>query len=834
MALCVNESFEYIQIKDGETGSQWVLLESRLSELYKDLKKAKFEIVKRIKGADLKGKRYVPLFTYYQDRTTAFVVMADNYVSSGSGTGIVHQAPGFGVDDYRVCLAHGVVLKDELVPCPVDEAGRFTAEVTDFVGQYVKEADKVIIKTLKQAGRLVRQTQISHSYPFCWRSDTPLIYKAVPSWFIRVEEMSDRLLKNNAETSWVPGFVKEKRFANWLGDARDWAVSRSRYWGTPIPLWVSDDMQEVVCIGSIAELEELTGVKNITDIHRDFIDDLTIPSRQGKGVLRRIPEVFDCWFESGSMPYAQSHYPFENKETFHERFPADFIAEGLDQTRGWFYTLLVLSTHLFDTAPFKNLIVNGLVLASDGKKMSKRLKNYPEPTKVIDLYGADALRIYLINSPVVRADTLKFKEDGVREVLKDVFIPWLNSYKFFVAQAILLKKESSVDYLYNPSAPKSDNVMDRWILASCQSLIKFVREEMAAYRLYTVVPQLLNLIGNLTNWYIRFNRKRLKGDSGLEEALSALNTLFDVLYTLARCLAPFTPFITENMYQGLKNFMAPVDGDVRSVHFLPFPTVRSELFDEDIERAVARMQTVIMLGRNIRESKMISLKTPLRELVVIHPDEQYRADLKSLENYIFEELNIRTLTLTAEESKYGVQYKAMPESKILGLKYRAQANKLRMALLALPSDQVKLFMDTQSIVIDGITLTSEELTVKRFVEKGDTKYEPNFDNNVIVLLDTEIDSDMAQEALAREWMNRVQRGRKALKLNPTDDVTVYYRLVQDLNGQLAEMLTGRKDFLEKNLKSKSVQVDGTTEGHLAPEEIEINGSKILLGLVKIQ
>ncbi|MED6239623.1 Isoleucine--tRNA ligase, cytoplasmic, partial [Ataeniobius toweri] len=301
------------------------------------------------------------------------------------------------------------------------------------------DADKNIIKLLKEKGRLVNASTSKHSYPFCWRSDTPLIYKAVPSWFVRVEHMVEKLLECNGKCYWVPEFVREKRFGNWLRDARDWAISRNRYWGTPIPLWVSDDFEEVVCVGSMAELGELTGVK-VTDLHRESIDSLTIPSRCGKGVLRRVTEVFDCWFESGSMPYAQVHYPFENKKEFEDTFPADFIAEGIDQTRGWFYTLLVLSTALFGKPPFKNVIVNGLVLAGDGQKMSKRKKNYPDPGLIVQSYGADALRLYLINSPVVRAENLRFKEEGVRDVLKDVFLPWYNAYRFLVQNVQRLQK----------------------------------------------------------------------------------------------------------------------------------------------------------------------------------------------------------------------------------------------------------------------------------------------------------------------------------------------------------------------------------------------------------
>ncbi|GBM72462.1 Isoleucine--tRNA ligase, cytoplasmic [Araneus ventricosus] len=346
-----------------------------------------------------------------------------------------------------------------------------------------QDADKNIIKHLKSIGRLVHQGSTKHSYPFCWRSETPLIYRAVPSWFIRVEHMRDQLVAANQETYWVPDFVKEKRFGNWLCEARDWAVSRNRYWGTPIPLWISDDGEEVVCVGSIEELEKLTNQK-ITDIHREFVDGLTIPSSRGKGPLRRVSEVFDCWFESGSMPYAQVHYPFENVKEFGEGFPADFIAEGVDQTRGWFYTLLVLSTALFGKAPFKNVIVNGLVLASDRQKMSKRKKNYPDPLEVVNKYGADSLRLYLINSPVVRAEVLCFKEEGVRDILKDVFLPWYNSYRFLVQNIHMYEKNWDVKFVYSEEMHDSvstQNIMDCWILSFTQSLVAFVSKEMKGW-----------------------------------------------------------------------------------------------------------------------------------------------------------------------------------------------------------------------------------------------------------------------------------------------------------------------------------------------------------------
>ncbi|BGP00043.1 Isoleucine--tRNA ligase, cytoplasmic [Rhodotorula toruloides] len=850
LGLCVHPDFTYVKIHDVERDADFILCDKLLNALYKDPAKAKkekkFEVLETYKGSDLVDIKYEPLFPYFVEKykSRAYRVLSDPYVTDSSGTGIVHQAPAFGDDDHRVAVAHGVVEKDEMPPCPIDEKGVYTDEVPDFKGMYVKDADKHITKFLKNAGKIIVASTLTHSYPFCWRSGTPLIYRAIPVWFVRVQGHQDELVKNNKATRWVPASVGENRFQNWLENARDWNVSRNRYWGTPLPLWASEDYEEIVCISSIAELEELSGVKGITDLHRDKIDHITIPSKQGKGQLKRVEEVFDCWFESGSMPYAQVHYPFENKDAFEHSFPADFISEAMDQTRGWFYTLLVLSNHLFGTAPWKNLIVCGHVLAADGKKMSKSLKNYPDPNMIIDRYGADALRLFLINSPVVRGDSLRFKEEGVRDVIGHVLLPLLNSFRFFLGQAALLKKEQGVEFKYDPTSLGSSNVMDRWILARCQTLIKLVRTEMEAYRLYTVVNQMLGLIDELTNWYIRFNRRRLKGENGLEDTTHALNTLFETLFTLVRTLSSFTPFLTEHIYQGLRPFF-PHDGeslgcgaDLRSLHFLSFPKAREEYFDDVIERQVSRLQAVIELGREVRQRMVIPVKTPLAELVVFHPEQQYLDDVKSLLPYVEQELNVRTVVFTSDEARCGIKFRADADYAVLGRKLRKDLARVKKALPSVPSDDVKAYLSTGKITVDGVELVKGDLTAMRYVElpprvEGGPQYETNTNNDVVILLDCLRRPELEQEGTAREVINRVQRLRKKAGLVATDDIDVFYSFADGVGKELEEIMAASGDVIRKVLK-KSPRPKSEFKGDkevIIEEEQEISDDKVVLTLV---
>ena len=799
LALCVNPLFGYIKIVDKTRDNRvFILLEKRLAQLFPEVSKADctdetraklYTVVERMTGAQLVGLQYVPLFPYFATLPTAFRVVGDSYVTEEGGTGIVHQAPAFGEDDYRVCLANGIISKGEDLPCPVDANGRFTEEVTHFVGRAVKKADEDICAMLKAAGRLVMKETYNHSYPHCWRSDTPLIYKAVPSWFVSVEKVKAQLLVNNAQTHWVPAFVQEKRFHNWLVDAKDWAISRNRFWGTPIPLWISDDLEEMVAVGSIEELEKLSGVR-LTDLHKENVDPVTIPSQQGKGTLKRIDEVFDCWFESGSMPYAQLHYPFENVERFEKNFPADFIAEGLDQTRGWFYTLMVISTCLFDKPAFKNLIVNGLVLAEDGKKMSKRLNNYPDPVLILEKYGADALRLYLINSPVVRADKLKFSEAGVNEVVRGVFLPWFNAFRFFEQCQVSWERKQQRPFAPDKSiAFSSQNDVDVWILAAMNGLVHFVHEEMKAYRLYTVVPRLVDFIEELTNWFVRLNRDRIKGSFGDEDALLGLNVLYEILMTMTQIMSSFTPFFAEFLYQHLRKLQplygntdpsVPVDviGKADSVHYLMLPTIDESRLNPRAEARFKTLQQAVTLVRIARERRQIRNNLPLKDVIVVAINESEIEALTYLRSYFVGEVNCWNTTMSTQWSDF-CALKVTPNFKDLGPRLGKKMRDVAKAVNELTTQQAAELMNTGVITLCGFELTKEDL-VARLEFKGDTKrYEAcvSDDGKFLVAIDTTCDEEVLAELRARTIAAAVQKLRKSGGLVVADRVEIFYEAV---------------------------------------------------------
>lgn len=607
VALAIGKDINYVKI---QIKNEFYLLAKDRLEVIKD----KYKIIEEINGTDLVGLEYEPLFDYFskkddlENKENGWKIYDADFVSIEEGTGIVHIAPAFGEDDLKL----GQLKKLPFVQ-HVDESGCFINEVTEWAGEEVKpknnisKIDSEIIILLEQKNRLFSKEKIIHSYPFCWRCDTPLLNYATSSWFVKVTSIKDKIIKNNEKINWVPEHIKHGRFGKWLEDIRDWSISRSRYWGTPLPIWecssTKDDnvgsCHNIKVVGSVEELEELSN-KKIKDLHRPYIDEVSFKCEKCGGLMKRIPEVFDCWFESGLMPYAQAHYPFENKESFEKNFPAQFVAEGIDQTRGWFYTLMVLSTALFDKPAFLNNIVNGIILTEDGQKMSKRLKNYPEPMKVIDQYGADAMRFYLLTSPAIKADDLRFSENGVNETLKKVLMILWNVYTFYKLYAEEENEKLDINSV--------DNILDKWILSRLNSLNKEVSKGMNEYNLLKATRPIEKFISDLSTWYLRRSRERFKSNEKKKEASRILKY---VLFNLSQILAPFIPFFSEQIYQNLKN-----EKDLESVHLCDYPEVNEKLINKTLEKEMEEIRGIASMVLAERAQVGIKVRQPLNELKI--------------------------------------------------------------------------------------------------------------------------------------------------------------------------------------------------------------------------
>ena len=752
LAVAVGKDITYLRVQI-ENDFFWIA-----KDLITELKDYEFNILDESLGAEMIGAEYIPAYSEYEYEHSngAFRLIHSDDTNTESGSGLVSQAPAYGESDFYALKNAGI----DVIVDPVTLSGKFDNSVEGIEGLNVKDADKVIMKQLKERGSLFSQKTEMHSYPFCWRTGTPLIYKAIPTWFVRVEKIRDRMVELNEETHWVPGFIGEKRFSNWLGNARDWAISRNRYWGSCIPVWINtEDPTDQICIGSIEELEELSGVK-VDDLHKHYLDDIEIEIKGKKYV--RTSEVLDCWFESGSMPYGQQHYPFENKDEFLDGFPADFVAEGLDQTRGWFYTLTILSVALFDSVAFKNCITTGMILAEDGRKMSKSLKNYPDPEELLNNYGGDSLRAYLINSPVVRGEPLKFSEEGVQQVTRNVILPLWNSFTFFSNYANA--DEITMEDL-NKADPVQDRpLMDQWIISTLQSLIKTVNEKMENYYLYEVIPPLISFIEELTNWYVRSNRKRFWKEKGVDDLdkINAFKTLHEVLLEFSKTMAPVLPFICEQIYQGL------VDEENTSIHYENYPVANDELINTELEKEIKIAKNIIRSTRNIRLNVELPNKQPLRSLKIVTSDKSLQSQIKNVEKIILNELNIKNMTFENNISEW-VRYICKPNYQKLGPKLGKEVNNLKSNLDSLQQEEIAKIIEqgffnynNQKIELDSLDL--------QLVAISDS---PNQDivDDFLVSLDIDIDDELLKERISREIVSLIQKMRKDNGYDITDRIT---------------------------------------------------------------
>ncbi len=807
LALCVGPDVAYQWIEDVQTKDVYLMAKDRVSAFYK--KPELYRVLAEPVGAVLAGLLYEPLFPYFADQPHSFRLLTDDFVTTGDGTGIVHLAPAYGEDDYRVCRAAGIDLVD-----PLDEEAKFTAEVPEYAGQFCKDADKAIIKRLKDEGKLVHQSTIVHSYPFCERTDTPLIYRAIEAWYVRVEDLRDKLAANNAKIRWVPETIGSNRFGNWLKEAKDWNISRNRFWGSCLPIWVNvADASDTFCVGSVAELEKLSG-QTITDLHKHHLDKVVI-TKNGK-TYKRTPEVLDCWFESGAMPYAQVHWMggADGKQA-PPVFPAQFIAEGLDQTRGWFYTLLVLSTALFDKPAFQNVVVNGLVLAEDGQKMSKSKKNYPDPHVVLDTYGADALRAYLIDSPVVRAEPLKFSEAGLKEIVRTVVLPYWNALSFFTTYAAADGYDPRT-WAAKPTAQR--HLLDRWVLSVLQSLVRDVNVEMEAYRLYAVVPRLVRFIDDLTNTYIRFSRTRFWGKDGRDAQADAYASLYQVLTTFAKVLAPFMPFLTEEVHQRL---VRSVDATApASVHWCDFPQADAALIDAALEREMALAETAISLGRKLREDHKLKVRQPLPTVTIVSREAAVQGAVERLGGIIATELNVKAVRQSHDEAAF-CALSVKPNLKVLGKRCGPKLKSISAVLSGWSFAEVAELEAGRSITVDGEAIGKDDLLLTRSPVAGAITASLGA---VTVALDTAVTPELMREGLAREFISVVQQARKDAGLEVSDRIKLGW---SSDDAEVVAAMTTHSTFIADEILALDFRQDPS-----ASTVDELNGRAVKFSLTK--
>jgi isoleucyl-tRNA synthetase len=802
LALAVGADIDYAVLE--EDGVRYVIGDAVRAKYQEQLKKA--ALVGVVKGRELVGRTYRPLFPYFADTPNAFRVLAGDFVDTEEGTGVVHIAPGFGEDDQILAQANGISLV-----CPVDNSGRFTSEVPPYEGMLVFDANKEIIQEIKRAHALVKHETYMHMYPHCWRTDTPLIYKALSSWYVKVTAIRDRMIEVNREITWIPSHIRDGLFGKWLEGARDWSISRNRFWGTPIPVWKSDDPRypRLDVYGSLDELERDFGVRP-SDLHRPFVDTLVRPNPDdptGQSTMRRTEEVLDCWFESGSMPFAQVHYPFENREWFETHFPADFIVEYVAQTRGWFYTLVVLSTALFDKPPFSTCICHGVVLDENGQKLSKRLRNYPSPEEVFSSYGADALRWFLVSSAIFRGNDLQIDREGkaIADVVRLVINPIWNAYYFFClyANADGVKAEFRTD---------ARGTLDRYVLAKAHDLVADVTRQMDAYDLPGACATITSFVDVLNNWYIRRSRDRFWGTEMTPDRRDAYDTLYTILTLLARVSAPLLPLLMEEVYKGLTG--------EKSVHLTDWPGAAQLPPDRELARDMDHARDVCSKALGIRKARNLRVRLPLASLTVAGRDAGRLAPYVPL---IQDEVNVKRVELADTMEDLG-DLRLTVNARILGAKL---GHAMKQVMAASRSGHWRR-LDDGRVEVGGHVLEPGEFEL-RLVPRDETAAQPLSTNDAIVTLDVRVTPDLEEEGVARDLVRLIQQARRDSGIHVSDRI----RLSVHVPDALQPAVARHREYIAEQTLATEFAFDGTHVNDFVREE-ELAGAPVTISLTRVE
>ncbi|WP_326828304.1 isoleucine--tRNA ligase [Tissierella pigra] len=776
VALTVNPEVDYLKVKQNDE-VYYVGKDLANKVLGED-----YEVLEEMKGKDLELIEYEQLIPFIKVDGKAFFVTCADYVTTEDGTGIVHSAPAFGEDDYNIGMKYGLSVIQ-----PVSEDGKFTE--TPWEGKFVMDADPDIILWLRENWKLYKKEKVAHNYPHCWRCKTPLLYYAKPSWYIETTKLKDKLIENNNGVNWYPDFVGERRFGNWLDNLNDWAISRSRYWGTPLPIWRCNDCSHTTSIGSRAELAEkaIEDIDETIELHRPYVDDVHLKCEKCNSTMTREKDVIDVWFDSGAMPFAQHHYPFEHKDDFDSLFPADFICEGIDQTRGWFYSLLAISTFVTGKAPYKNVLVNDLVLDKEGKKMSKSKGNTVDPFDLFDRYGADVLRWYVIYVSPPWTPT-KFDEDGLREVESKFFRSIRNVYNFFSLYANtdgVNPREFFIEYKDRPE-------IDRWILSKYNSLLKEVKANMDIFELTKVVRDIQEfVIEDLSNWYIRRNRRRFWSTELDDDKKAVYNTTYEILVGICKMVAPFVPFISEEIYQNLT--------EDESVHLAYYPEVNEELINREVEEKMDLVRDLVGLGRASRESVRIKVRQPLKEVVI---DGKYEEQIKDLVPLIMEELNVKEVVFERDLSQF-MNYSLKPNFKVAGSILGKKIKSFGKALGELNAHETVEKLESGEKLV--LNLDGEDVEIEKDYVLVTISSKEGFDvameNNLFVILDTTLTPDLVNEGYAREFVSKIQQMRKNNGYEVLDNINIFY----DGSDEIKAAIDEYKEFIKSETLAKSIE-----------------------------